>query len=323
MIKLALSVGEPAGIGPDLAIKLAQYNIPAAIVAIADKNLLQERARKLNLPLEIIDFKKNAAISLVKPSKLYVQHIPLATPSVCGTLNSQNASYVLNSITTAVKLCQEKQVDAMVTGPVHKGIINEAKIPFNGHTEFIAKLTNTADIVMMLATDQLRVALVTTHLPLAQVPHAITKERLEKTIIILNNSLKNHFHITNPKIGICGLNPHAGEGGHVGQEEITTIIPVIDKLNAKGLNLIGPIAADSIFIQQNRCKFDAILAMYHDQGLAALKALGFSQAVNLTLGLPIIRTSVDHGTALELAGTSSSCETSLLKAIELAAKMAP
>lgn len=317
-LRIALTPGEPAGIGPDLVVQLAQQDLSIALVVIADKNLLQQRAKQLNLPLQIIDYDPAQPVKPKKAKQLTVLHISLAQNSHPGQLNKANANYVLATLTRAAQGCLQNEFAALVTGPVHKGIINEAEIAFSGHTEFFAELTHTKKVVMLLAAKELRVALVTTHLPLRDVADAITPELITSTLLVLQQGLKNYFGINNPRILVCGLNPHAGEGGHLGREEIEVIIPILEKLRATGMQLIGPIPADTAFTQKQLAHADAVLALYHDQGLPVLKHMAFDSAVNITLGLPFIRTSVDHGTALELAGTGQANISSLLAALESA-----
>lgn len=318
--RVALTVGEPAGIGPDLCVQLAQEQQDCEIIAIADPQLLIKRAKKLKLPLEIklFDPLKSSRCNLAK--SITVLPAQLQDPVICGQLNTENSSYVIKTIEIATQGCIDGLFDAMVTAPVHKSIINEASIPFSGHTEFIAELTG-GHPVMMLATPGLRVALVTTHLPLSEVSQAITVDRLIRVNTILNKDLKQRFGISNPKILVCGLNPHAGENGHLGSEEREVIEPTLKKLSSQGINLQGPLPADTLFTPKYLETADAVLAMYHDQGLPVLKHKGFGQAVNITLGLPIIRTSVDHGTALDLAGTGNANLGSLEYAIKTAVEM--
>lgn len=285
---------------------LAQKMPKADITVIADRTLIESRAAQLGLPL----------------GDLQVHHIPLATPSQAGKLNAANGNYVLDTLTYAVQGCLRGEFDAMVTAPVHKGIINDVGVPFTGHTEFLAELTDTQDVVMMLVGGGMRVALATIHMPLRAVPDAITSQALETTIRILHRDLVERFGIAEPLVYVAGLNPHAGEGGHLGTEEIDTIIPVLDKLRDEGMRLNGPLPADTMFSQHNIRSCDAFLAMYHDQGLAVLKHASFGGGVNVTLGLPILRTSVDHGTALDLAGTGKADPGSLYAAIELAIELA-
>jgi len=324
-MRFVITPGEPAGIGPDLIIQLAQNQQQHELVCIADPDLLQQRAKKLGLPLTIIPYDINTN-TIPQTSCLTVLNEPLNNPSVCGQADSKNAQSQLNALKRAVNGCLGGEFSALITGPMHKGAINEAGIPFTGHTEYLAELSKTKKVVMMLAAPesscQLRVALATTHLPLSKVSQAITQESLEEVITILDHDLKKSFAIRSPRILICGLNPHAGEDGHLGNEEINTIIPVINKLNNKGLNLKGPLPADTLFTQKNLEQADAVLAMYHDQGLPVLKHVGFGTSVNITLGLPIIRTSVDHGTAFDLAGTGKASTGSLKAALDMATQMA-
>ncbi|MFA6052749.1 MAG: 4-hydroxythreonine-4-phosphate dehydrogenase PdxA [Methylobacter sp.] len=319
--RIALTPGEPAGIGPDLCIQLAQQNLPCEIIAIASPQLLEDRARQLGLPIRIKEFDGAAPATAQTARCLTVLPVELAEPVQCGQLNPANSRYVLKTITKATKGCMDKVFDAMVTAPVHKGIINDAGLPFTGHTEYIAGITG-GHPVMMLATPGLRVALVTTHLPLSEVSQAITHTRLRTVIRILDQDLRTRFGIENPKILVCGLNPHAGENGHLGREEIEIIEPVLEGLRKQGLNLHGPLPADTLFTAKYLDSADAVLAMYHDQGLPVLKHMGFGQAVNITLGLPVIRTSVDHGTALDLAGTGKAEIGSLEFALQTALTMA-
>ncbi|MBI2383154.1 MAG: 4-hydroxythreonine-4-phosphate dehydrogenase PdxA [Gammaproteobacteria bacterium] len=320
--RLLLTPGEPAGIGPDLAVALAQRPPPGVrLAAVADPDLLRERALQLGLPLEPIRFDAVHAPP-ERPAQLEVLPVPLAVPAVAGRLDPRNSGYVLATLRAAVRAIQDGRADALVTGPVHKGAINDAGIPFSGHTEFLAELTGAGLPVMMLAAGGLRVALATTHLPLRAVPDAITAERLETTLRILHRDLRARFGIADPRILVAGLNPHAGEGGHLGREEIEVIGPVLERLRAQGLRLTGPLPADTLFTPRYLDQADAVLAMYHDQGLPVLKHHGFGEAVNVTLGLPIVRTSVDHGTALELAGTGKAEIGSLLAAVRMAAELA-
>lgn len=302
---------------------LSQQPVAARLVVIADKNALLERAKALNIHLEINAYQQNQTLSAHHgDGHLTVIHQASTEAVIAGSLNKANSAYVLQALSTAVKGCQENTFDAMVTAPVHKGIINEAGIAFTGHTEFLAEKTNTEQVVMMLVGGGMRVALATTHIPLTQVSAAITAENLTKTIRILYADLVQKFGIKNPRIMVAGLNPHAGEGGYLGDEEIKTISPVLEKLRKEGMNLIGPMPADTMFSQKNITQTDAFLAMYHDQGLAVLKHASFGEGVNVTLGLPIIRTSVDHGTALDLAGKGNIEIGSLLAAINLAIELA-
>jgi len=315
---LALTPGEPAGIGPDLCIRLVQDVLPAIPVAVADPNLLERRAQILGLKIRlrpIADLPSNAPH---QPGELFFSPISLCALEQPGKLNSANSPYVIETLRHAVYLCQSGMVQGLVTGPVHKGIINSAGISFTGHTELLAELTQTQTVVMMLALPELRIALATTHLPLNKISAAITPDHLSATLHILHHDLIYRFGIPAPRILVCGLNPHAGENGHLGREEIDVIIPVLNNLRAREMNLIGPIPADTAFLPERISHSDAILAMYHDQGLPVLKHLGFGRAVNITLGLPIIRTSVDHGVALELAGTGRASHQSLIAAFNFA-----
>ncbi|MDP3519644.1 MAG: 4-hydroxythreonine-4-phosphate dehydrogenase PdxA [Hydrogenophaga sp.] len=321
--RIAITPGEPAGIGPDICIQLAQHADPdSERIVIADPDLLQQRAAQLGLSLTLQHFSANAPRKASPAGELSIIPVPLRAGVQPGTLNPANAAYVLDTLRTAVKACQDGSVDAMVTGPVQKSIINEAGFPFTGHTEFLADLCHRDLTVMMLATEGLRVALATTHLPLTAVPGAITKPLLRSIIQILDADLRRRFGIARPAILVCGLNPHAGEGGHLGREEIETIEPVLDEMRALGIHLIGPLPADTLFTDKYLSHADAVLSMYHDQGLPVLKFKGFGNASNITLGLPIIRTSVDHGTALDLAGSGKASVGSLVEAIATAKVMA-
>ncbi len=322
ILRIALTPGEPAGIGPDLVIQIAQQALPVELIAIADPDLLKARAQTLRMPLEIDSYDPAQAPQPSKACHLKVLPVQLVTPSYCGKLNPANAQYVLDTLTCAAIGCGNKEFTALVTGPVHKGIINEAGFAFSGHTEFFAEFTKTPHVVMLLATNEMRVALVTTHLALRNVAEAITKPLLKKTLMVLHDGLKDYFSLAQPRIAVAGLNPHAGENGHIGREEIDVIIPVLEELREQGFSLQGPLAADTIFTRNQLLQTDAVLAMYHDQGLPTLKYSGFHQAVNVTLGLPFIRTSVDHGTALELAGTGIAEITSFMAAIRMAATIA-
>jgi len=319
--RIALTPGEPAGIGPDLCIQLVQQDLPCEIIAIASPQLLEERARRLDLPLQLKEFDSATPATAQTAGCLTVLPVELVEPAQCGRLSPANSRYVLKTITKATKGCMDVVFDAMVTGPVHKGVINDAGLAFSGHTEFIAGITG-GHPVMMLATPGLRVALATTHMPLSEVSQAITHTRLRTVIRILDHELRSRFGIAHPKILVCGLNPHAGENGHMGREEIDIIEPVLDTFRKQGLNLHGPLPADTLFTDKYLATADAVLAMYHDQGLPVLKHMGFGRAVNITLGLPIIRTSVDHGTALDLAGSGKADLGSLQFALQTAITMA-
>ncbi len=325
--RLAISAGEPAGIGPDLCVQLAQQlgqksANKVEYVVVADPDLLQQRAQCLSLPLKIKIFDPAAVAKPNRAGELSVLPLSLAQPCVPGELNPANSVYVLDCLRAAVKGCQNSDFSALVTAPVQKSVINDAGFAFIGHTEFLADLCQQETVVMMLATEGLRVALATTHLPLAAVPKAITQSLLIKIITVLQHELKTKFAISEPHIFVSGLNPHAGEGGHLGDEEINTITPVLQSLRQQGFKLTGPLPADTLFTDKYLQHADAVLAMYHDQGLPVLKYKGFGQAVNITLGLPFIRTSVDHGTALDLAGSGKADIGSLKTAIDYALTMA-
>ena len=301
--RLALTPGEPAGIGPDLLVRLAQETFPAELVAVSDPDLLQSRARLLGLPLVLRPFAVGAEPRAHAPGELLCDPVPLAVPVRPGHGDPAQAPHVLATLERAVAGCLTDHFQALVTGPIHKGLINDAGIPFSGHTEWLAERTGAAMPVMLLVAPGLRVALVTTHLPLRAVPDALTPARLTSVITILERDLRRRYGFEIPRILVCGLNPHAGEGGHLGDEELRIITPVLDMLRAQGWSLTGPVPADTAFTPDRLAEVDAVLAMYHDQGLPVLKAKGFGEAVNVTLGLPMVRTSVDHGTAFELAGT--------------------
>ncbi|ALO36026.1 4-hydroxythreonine-4-phosphate dehydrogenase [Colwellia sp. MT41] len=321
-LRIAITPGEPAGIGPDIVISIAQQDWPVEMVVLASKDLLLERAKALSLPLTIIDYQQHVPASPQKAGSLTVLDIKLVQPSIAGTLNIANGTYVIETLRIASEKNISGEFDAIVTGPVHKGLINKAGIAFSGHTEYFANQANCTDVVMMLATEGLRVALVTTHIPLAYVAKAITTERLQKVTRILHHDLQEKFGIKSPKIYACGLNPHAGEDGHLGREEIDVMIPAFAELRAEGIDIIGPLPADTIFQEKYLAKADAILAMYHDQGLPVLKYKGFGASVNITLGLPFIRTSVDHGTALDLAGKGTADSGSFIEAMRNAINLA-
>lgn len=320
--RLLLTPGEPAGIGPDLVVALAQQPHAAELVAVADADLLAQRARQLGLPLRIVPASLQAPAAAHEPGTLRVLHVALAAPAQAGRLDPRNARYVLQTLETAARTCLAGQAQGLVTAPVQKSVINDAGIPFSGHTEFLAELCGAPMPVMMLVADTLRVALATTHLPLREVPQALTRDTLMAVLRVLERDLRARFGIAAPRILVCGLNPHAGEGGHLGREEIEVIAPVLDSLRAEGLRLTGPLPADTLFTPKYLEHADAVLAMFHDQGLPVLKYAGFGHAVNITLGLPILRTSVDHGTALELAGTGRADSGSLRAALALAVTLA-
>jgi len=315
--RIIISPGEPAGIGPDLAVKIAQQRWAAELTVVGDPDLLITRAKQLKLPLQLLPFdeKKPSAHQL---GTLKIIPVLLNAPCQFGLLDTANAAYVIACLHKATQLCQEKKMDALVTGPVHKAMLNDAGFPFTGHTEFLANACNKEQVVMLFVTPQMKVALATTHLPLAKVSGALTTSLLTQSIRILHDGLVRTFKYKHPTIFVCGLNPHAGENGHLGHEEITVIKPVIDQLRSENIDVIGPLPADTIFTGYYLKKADAILAMYHDQALPVVKYAGFNDAVNVTLGLPIIRTSVDHGTALDLAGSGQADAGSFCAAIELA-----
>lgn len=319
---IIITAGEPSGIGIDIILKLADKDWPVLLVVCVDKQLLAERIKQLSLDIELIDYDSCYPTKNSKKGIISVAHQPLKTASEPGKLDIKNAQYVLDTLMFANQGCLSGQFSAVVTAPVHKAIINQAGFVFSGHTEFFAQQSNTDLVVMMLATSGLRVALVTTHLPLKDISDAITETRLTKIINILNNELQDKYAIQAPRIYVCGLNPHAGEGGHMGREEIDTIEPTLENLRLQGIDLIGPLPADTLFQDKYLNDADVVLAMYHDQGLPVLKYKGFGKAVNITLGLPYIRTSVDHGTALDLAGTGQADAGSLLCAVDEAITMA-
>ncbi|MDH3993742.1 MAG: 4-hydroxythreonine-4-phosphate dehydrogenase PdxA [Gammaproteobacteria bacterium] len=319
--RIAITAGEPAGIGPDIVLAAAQKEWQAELVVVADPQLMAERADLLGLSITLQPAHLERTPRTQQPGILNI--LPVSLVSTCrpGELNTANASYVLQTLQQAVDGCVRRQFNAIVTAPVQKSVINDAGIAFTGHTEFLAEATNTQRVVMMLATEQLRVALATTHLPLTRVPAAITTELLLETLHILAHDLRSRFGLSSPRIAVLGLNPHAGEGGHLGREEIETIAPALEQLRAGGMNLLGPLPADTAFNPKVLEQCDALFAMYHDQGLPVLKYAGFGNAVNITLGLPIIRTSVDHGTALDLAGKGGADAGSLIHALEQAISM--
>ena len=320
-LRIALTPGEPAGIGPDLCLQLAQQAQTVELVAVCDPALLEARAAHLGLSPACRILEPDAEPVATGAGELCIAPVPLAAPVECGRLDPANARYVLDTLDRAVQGCLDGGFDAMVTGPVNKAVINAAGIAFSGHTEYLAAATGAAGVVMLLATEGLRVALVTTHVPLSAVSRLITAERVERVVTILHEGLRRDLGIATPRITVCGLNPHAGENGHLGSEETGVLIPALERLRARGYAITGPLPADTVFTRERLGETDAVLAMYHDQGLPVLKHLGFGRAVNITLGLPIIRTSVDHGTALDLAGTGrgdpGSLQTALQAAIEI------
>ena len=322
-MRIALTPGEPAGIGPELAVRLAHAELPGGVewVVFADAELLEQRAALLGLPLSLDPVDWSAPPRATRKGELRIAAHALSVDSAPGVLRRENAHYVLDTLAAASDACASGACQALVTGPVHKAVLNEAGVPFTGHTEFFAQRTRS-DVLMLLAAPSLRVALATTHLPLSEVPRAITREGLRRTLEILREGLRARFGCAEPRIVVLGLNPHAGESGHLGREEIDTIIPVLEELRARGWRMEGPLPADTAFLPERLPHTDAFLAMYHDQGLPVLKALGFGAAVNITLGLPYVRTSVDHGVALDLAGSGRADASSLIAAAALALELA-
>jgi 4-hydroxythreonine-4-phosphate dehydrogenase len=320
--RIALTSGEPAGIGPELCLALAGNELPCELVCLGDRPMLEQRARSLRLRVALQDWQRGAPRRAHVSGTLAVAHLPLATPSSPGRPDPANSRYVLALIDRAIDGTLAGEFDALVTAPVHKGLINDAGIAFSGHTEYLASRSGGARPVMMLVAGELRVALATTHLPLQAVSAAITADSLYETAAILARDLEGAFGIRKPRIAVCGLNPHAGESGHLGDEELRVIGPAIERMRAAGLEVSGPLPADTVFVPQVLCGFDAVLAMYHDQGLPVVKHAGFERAVNVTLGLSFIRTSPDHGTAFDLAGTGRADGRSLLAAVQLAARLA-
>ena len=314
--RLAITAGEPAGIGPELLIRLAGTSVAADLVAICDRSLLERAAARCGVDIALVN---DDAVPQDRrlPGTLRVRHVALETQEVPGCPDPRNAAYLLATLNEAAEGCDDGRYDAIVTAPLQKSSINDAGVPFSGHTEFFAEHAH-ADVVMMLASPELRVALVTTHLPLAEVPAAITRASVTRTLRIVERELKTKFGIAEPRIAVLGLNPHAGEGGHMGHEEIDTIIPALDALRDAGMHLIGPLPADTAFVPSQRQHYDAVVAMYHDQALPVLKSEAFERTVNVTLGLPFIRTSVDHGTALDLAGSGRADPASLIAAVNMA-----
>ncbi|WP_409455930.1 4-hydroxythreonine-4-phosphate dehydrogenase PdxA [Pseudescherichia sp.] len=319
--RIVITPGEPAGIGPELVVQLAQRDWPMELVVCADPQLLADRASQLGLPLTLLPYDADQPAQLQRARTLTVLPVALRAAVIPGQLSVANGGYVVDTLARACDGCLNGEFAALVTGPVHKGVINDAGVPFTGHTEFFEERSGAPKVVMMLATEALRVALATTHLPLRDVADAITPALLRDVITILYRDLQNKFGIAHPHVLVCGLNPHAGEGGHMGSEEIDTIIPLLEELRGQGMNLSGPLPADTLFQPKYLDRADAVLAMYHDQGLPVLKYQGFGRGVNITLGLPFIRTSVDHGTALELAGQGKADVGSFITALNLAIKM--
>ena len=319
--RVVITPGEPAGIGPDLTVQLAQRDWPVELVVCADGELLRHRAAQLGLPLTLRDYQPGIAAQPQQAGSLTLLQVNTAQAVIAGELAVANSHYVLATLARACDGCLNGEFAALITGPVHKGVINDAGIPFTGHTEFFADRAGGNRVVMMLATEELRVALATTHLPLKDVAAAITRDSLHEVITILHRDMQQKFGLPHPHIFVCGLNPHAGESGHMGREEIDTIIPALDELRQQGIQLTGPLPADTLFQPKYLQHADAVLAMYHDQGLPVLKFQGFGRAVNITLGLPFIRTSVDHGTALELAGLGQAEPGSFITPLNLAITM--
>ena len=317
--RLAITAGEPAGIGAELLIRLAATPLAADLVAITDRALLGRAAARCGTSIELVDDDGHPR-TLRRPGTLRLCQLPLAVAEVPGQPDPRNAPHVLATLAEAADGCMAGRYDAVVTAPLQKSSINDAGIRFSGHTEFFAERAH-ADVVMMLASPELRVALATTHLPLAAVSAAITLDALTRTLRIMHAELQHKFGIAAPRIAVLGLNPHAGEGGHLGREEIDTLIPVLDMLRSEGMRLLGPLPADTAFVPAQRQHYDAVLAMYHDQALPVLKSEAFDRTVNLTLGLPFIRTSVDHGTALDLAGTGRADPASLIAAARMALEL--
>lgn len=319
--RILITPGEPAGIGPDIVVQLAQQPWPAELVVVTDPDMLLTRAKQLNQPLKLTEISLSNAPSTHTPGLLKIIPVKLAAACEPGKLNIANARFVMECLSLATDRCLEHKADALVTGPLQKSIINEAGIAFTGHTEFLAARCNSSPVLMLFVVNQLKVALVTTHLPLSQVATAITQEKLIATTRLLNDALKKRFGIQHPHILVSGLNPHAGEQGHLGHEEIDIIAPALALLREEGIHVTGPLPADTLFTQKYLKTSDAVLAMYHDQALPVVKYIGFDHAVNVTLGLPIIRTSVDHGTALDIAGTKLANPGSMQAAIQLAIKL--
>jgi 4-hydroxythreonine-4-phosphate dehydrogenase len=322
--RIALTSGEPAGIGPELCLALAGGELPCELVCLGDRALLAARARQIGLAVALGDYPGPGAAAAARhrPGTLRVAHVPLAAPSVAGRPDPANARYVLTLLDRAIDGALAGEFDAIVTAPVHKGVINDAGVAFTGHTEYLAERTHSPRAVMMLTTGELRVALATTHLPLKAVSAALTIEMLCEVGTILARELRDRFGVGAPSIAVCGLNPHAGEDGYLGDEEVRIIAPAVARLRAAGIRVSGPLPADTVFVPQVLARFDAVLAMYHDQGLPVVKHAGFERAVNVTLGLPLVRTSPDHGTAFDLAGTGRADTRSLVAAVQLASFLA-
>jgi 4-hydroxythreonine-4-phosphate dehydrogenase len=320
--RIVITSGEPAGIGPDLCIAIAQRSWSCELIFAGDAALFADRARSLSASIDILEADLQSPARPHAAGTLPLIHVPTLNKPVAGQLDAANAHYVLALLDLAIDGCTRGQFAAMVTAPVQKSVIADSGVPFSGHTEYLAERTGAPLPVMLLVADTLRVALATTHLPLNAVSSAITPRLLEDVLQILDRDLRSRFRIDAPRILVCGLNPHAGEAGHLGREEIETIAPVLEKMRRAGLNLTGPAPADTAFTPRMLEQADAVLAMFHDQGLPVLKYAGFGNAVNVTLGLPIVRTSVDHGTALDLAGTGKADPGSLIAAVDLALQLA-
>jgi 4-hydroxythreonine-4-phosphate dehydrogenase len=320
--RIAVTSGEPAGVGPDLCLQLARGPLPCELICLGDRDLLAARARQLGLNLNLWDYEPEQPVRPHTPGTLAVLHVPLACPCTAGKLDTRNAAAVLAMLDRAAQGCLSREFAAMVTAPVQKSTIIEAGFAFMGHTEYLAQRSGAALPVMMLASGHMRVALATTHLPLASVAKAITGPLLEAVLAIVDHDLQRWWGLTQPRIAVCGLNPHAGESGHLGREELTIITPAVNQMRERGLDVSGPFPADTIFVPRLMAGYDAVLAMYHDQGLPVIKHAHFDEAVNITLGLPLIRTSVDHGTALNLAGTGHADVASLAAAVRMATTMA-
>ena len=320
-LRMVVTPGEPAGVGPDLTLQLSQQNWPVELIVVADQNLLADRAKQLGVSVMLKTYDATAEPRPSPAGELIVEPVAMSKPAPAGLLDPGNAPYVIATLTRACSGCQADEFAAMITGPVHKGVINQGGIEFTGHTEWLAQQTGTEQPVMLLVADEMRVALATTHIPLAEVPARIQPELIESVCQTLHHGLERQFAIANPRIAVLGLNPHAGEGGHLGLEDAELIAPALERLRENGMDIVGPIAADTAFVPERLQGFAAVLAMYHDQGLPVLKYAGFGRSVNVTLGLPIIRTSVDHGTALDRAGTGEADAGSLVAAIHLAISM--
>ncbi len=316
--RIVVTAGEPAGIGPDLCLALARQDLPCELTVLGDRELLAARAELLGQPVTLLDAARPGSRPATTGGVLHVAHVPTARPVEAGRLDAANSRHVLALLDAAIEGTMAGRHDAIVTAPVQKSIINDAGVPFTGHTEYLAQRTGAPLPVMMLVAGSLRVALATTHLPLRAVADAITPQLLDQVLAIMDRDLRERFGFARPRIAVCGLNPHAGESGHLGDEEIRVIVPALQRARAAGIDASGPLPADTLFVPRNLAQYDAVLAMFHDQGLPVLKHAGFGNAVNVTLGLPLLRTSVDHGTALDLAGTGRADAGSLIAAVQLA-----